>query len=196
VTETILDHLVRLPAVDLVVRRLKSDPEKEASWHRILRTFGAVAPHVNSMASKSMRTGKEFVEFIETATGRGVESWESSDGTLRALAILIALESHPSWRTVLIEEPEQNLHPWAVRSIVDHIREVSEERHIQVVITTHSQQVLEGIKPEELLVTHRTQKDGTVFRNLTDLFPGRDIKMGEIGQLWVQGLLGGVPSHA
>jgi predicted ATPase len=175
-----------------VVRYLR--PENEASWSRIMSTLGAIAPHVTSMRPSSLRTGKEYVEFSEAAVRRPVESWQSSDGTLRALAILLAVETHTPGSTILIEEPEQNLHPWAIRAIVDHIREAIKERNVQVIVTTHSPQVLERVHPRELLVASRTKKGGTVFRRLEDILPRTEIVMGEVADLWVKGLLGGVPS--
>jgi predicted ATPase len=176
-----------------VLRHIRSI--SQSSWDRILRTVGIIAPHVTSIGSQGLRTGREFVEFTETAARRGVESWESSDGTLRALAILLALESHNRNSTILIEEPEQNLHPWAVRQIVEHMREVIEERRIQVIVTTHSPQVLEMVRPEEVLVSTRTDEDGTKFRTLEQILPDAKLLMGEVSRLWVKGLLGGVPSY-
>jgi len=177
-----------------VVRYLSSRSDPDA-WDRVLGTMGSVAPHVASMQTNSLRTGNQFVEFVESKVGRGVESWETSDGTLRALAILLALETHLGWSTVLIEEPEQNLHPWAVRAIVDHIREVIAVRDLQVILTTHSEQVLERVYPEEVLVATRSEREGTKFRTLQEILPQSKINMGEVAELWVKGLLGGVPSH-
>jgi predicted ATPase len=177
-----------------VVRRLSSNPQNRVSWNRILNTLGAIAPHVLSMQSRSLRTGKEFIEFVERSASREVESWESSDGTLRALAILLALETHGEASTILIEEPEQNLHPWAIRAIVDHIREAISERRVQVIVTTHSPQVLERVRPSEVLIAQRTEERGTEFRTLAEILPDSDIVMGEVADLWVKGLLGGVPS--
>jgi len=176
-----------------VIRYLQPN---EASWNRILTTLGAIAPHVKSMRPSTLRTGKEFVEFVETTARRPVESWESSDGTLRALAILLALETHRDFSTILIEEPEQNLHPWAIRAIVEHIREVIVERNVQVILTTHSPHVLEKLYPEEVLVTSRTDEGGTEFQTLEEILPHSRIVMGEVAELWVKGLLGGVPSDA
>jgi len=107
---------------------------------------------------------------------------------------LLAVETHPSDSIILIEEPEQNLHPWAIRTIIEHIREVIAEKNLQVILTTHSQQVLERTKPEEVLVVTRKPDEGTKFWSLDKLLPGSEIYMGEVGELWIQGLLEGVPT--
>lgn len=188
-TEAITTSGENLPSV---LRQLKRSGGK--SWQRLMKTMSIVAPHVSNLDSKRLRTGKEFVEFTEKIAARGIESWESSDGTLRALAILLALETHPGESTILLEEPEQNLHPWAVREIIEHIREVIEERNIQVILTTHSPQVLDRVKPEEVLVASRNIKFGTYFQTLDEIVPKTKLVMGDISRLWVKGLLGGIPS--
>ncbi len=173
------------------LRRLASD---KAAYKRLKTSFEAIAPHIINMKSSPLRTGKEFVEFIETNEGRGIESWESSDGSLRALAILVALETTDDGQTVIIEEPEQNLHPWAVRTLIDHMREVVKERSIQLILTTHSEHVLERVEANEVRVVTRTTDKGTKFMRIDQIISKGKIHMGEIGRLWVKGLLGGVPT--
>jgi predicted ATPase len=177
-----------------VLDRVRKPTRRTNGWKRILDTLQDLAPHVRSARTKSIASGKQFVEFVESKLGRRVESWDASDGTLRALAIMLALETHPHGSTILIEEPEQNLHPWAIRSLMDHVREVIEERGIQVILTTHSQQVLEQVHPKEVLVATRATREGTKLRTLEEMLPGHDIEMGEVGRMWVKGLLGGVPN--
>jgi predicted ATPase len=182
--------------VPSVLRFVATDSDHQQAWRRILDTLRYVAPHVVSASPNSLRTGKEFVQFLENMVARPVESWESSDGTLRALAILLALETQPHSSTLLIEEPEQNLHPWAIRSLMDHVREVISDRDLQVVLATHSPQVLEALEPEEILVATRTPAEGSKFKTLSDVVPSARLVVGEAAQLWVKGLLGGIPGNA
>jgi predicted ATPase len=177
--------------VPSVAKRLSQEKDSDL-WERILTTMCNISPYFESVESKSLRAGKEYLEFTEVFGGKGIESWESSDGTLRAFATLLAVETHPEGSTLMIEEPEHGLHPWAIKDLIAHIRETIESRNIQVIITTHSQQVLECLNQEELLIAERTQK-GTKFYNIEEVIPEPDITMGEIGELWVRGLLKGVP---
>ena len=178
----------------VVLRNMKSDSEYQESLDRIMRSIEEICPHINDVESKSLASGKDFVQFIETKVGRAVESWESSDGTLRVLAMLLALELQPEYSTLLMEEPESNLHPWAIKPLIEHVRQVIKDRNIQVIMTTHSQQVLEMAYPEEVLVTTRYGDEGTKFRPLADVVPNANIEIGEIGRMWVKGLLGAVPN--
>lgn len=78
-----------------------------------------------------------------------------SDGTLRALAALVAafqiqLPTRPS--VIGIEEPETSLHPAAMRALVDAMDEAT--AHTQVLLTTHSADLLSGrdITPGQVLI--------------------------------------------
>lgn len=81
-----------------------------------------------------------------------------SDGTLRLLGLLWAL-SVPSG-TLLLEEPELSLHPQVVRQIPQMFGQVQKRTSRQVVVSSHSPEVLgdEGIGLNEVVV----------------LFPGRE----------------------
>jgi len=174
-----------------VTKRIMGKDKVEA-FERILTTMANISPYFKTVRSKSLRAGKEYLLFSEIFGGKDIEAWESSDGTLRAYSILLAIETHPEGSIVMIEEPEHGLHPWAIKDLILHIREAVKVRDIQVIITTHSQQVLECIEPSELLITER-DASGTRFISVADFNFREKITMGEIGDLWVRGLLKGVP---
>lgn len=176
------------------VRHLQGNASHKREWARIAATLADIAPYISDTNVSQLRSGQEFVQFVEQKTGRPVESWHASDGTLRALAILLALETHQGG-VLLVEEPEQGLHPWAIRTLVGHMREVIRERRIQVVLTTHSQHVLECVDPAEVVIASRERKRGTRLDALTDVCSIGNIPFGEVGRLWVSGLLGAVPNY-
>lgn len=66
-----------------------------------------------------------------------------SDGTLRALGVLVALfaGTGSTLSTVGIEEPESALHPAAAGVLLDALQEASERR--QVIVTSHSPDLLD-----------------------------------------------------
>ena len=55
----------------------------------------------------------------------------------------------------VIEEPENSVHPWIVRTFVDACRFVHAK---QVIVTTHSPVLISHLKPEEVSIVWR--KDG------------------------------------
>jgi len=51
---------------------------------------------------------------------------------------------------MLIEHPEDTIHPGLVRKLVDTLRSYSESS--QIIFTTHSPEVLDVLRPEEVLL--------------------------------------------
>jgi predicted ATPase len=70
------------------------------------------------------------------------EAVSMSDGTLRALGLLVAVYQRPTPAVIVIEEPEGTIHPGALGAILDLMRHAS--RHMQVIVTTHSPDVLDA----------------------------------------------------
>lgn len=75
-----------------------------------------------------------------------------SDGTLRALGLIVAAMQDPAPSLIAIEEPEASIHPGAL-SVISDLIETTAER-TQIVVTTHSPELLDAkwIQPENLRV--------------------------------------------
>ena len=114
---------------------------------RIEEYLAKVVPGIDGVDAK--RVGHmETVEFRQRVEGQK-DAWRfpainMSDGTLRALGILIALFQHAASESaplVGIEEPEVALHPAAAGVLLDALREGS--RQVQVLVTSHSPDLLD-----------------------------------------------------
>lgn len=73
-----------------------------------------------------------------------------SDGTLRIFGLLLSLYQSPPPSLMVIEEPEQTVHPGVLGMLADAFKEVSEVT--QVVVTTHSPHLVEHFAPEHIRV--------------------------------------------
>jgi predicted ATPase len=89
----------------------------------------------------------EALEFAQDVPGSKnpwhFQAQSVSDGTLRALGVLVALfaGTGSTLSTVGIEEPESALHPAAAGILLDALRDASERR--QVIVTSHSPDLLD-----------------------------------------------------
>ncbi|HUA59727.1 MAG TPA: AAA family ATPase, partial [Verrucomicrobiae bacterium] len=137
----------------------------EARKKRIEEYLSSIVPGVSGVDVKDVPP-KATLEFRQEVAG-SPDPWRffagnMSDGTLRALGILVALfqsldSSATSAPLVGIEEPEVALHPAAVGALLDALREASEST--QVVVTTHSPDLLDSADIEvELLLAVQAEK--------------------------------------
>ena len=131
---------------------------------------------------------------------------ELSEGVLYFLAILAILHQPNPPKILLLEEPERNVHPRRIKEILDLIFRLSEEKNIQVIMTTHSILVVDEFKNNTDAVFVFDMKDGeTKIKNLkTDIIDVSNNKSKEkgfplidytktLGEKWLAGFLGGVP---
>jgi predicted ATPase len=126
----------------------KNNPSRK---QRIEDYLSKVVPGVHGVDVKVIGP-KETLEFRQQVAGK--DPWRflaanMSDGTVRALGILVALFQSangvgPRVPLVGIEEPEIALHPAAAGLLLDGLREAS--RSTQVIVTSHSPDLLDDEK--------------------------------------------------
>jgi len=111
---------------------------------RISELLTAIVP--NTIKVQPVKRGKKLtLEFTQEWGERKRLKFDSSsmsDGTLRALGLLAAVYQRPKPTVLVIEEPEATIHPGALGAILDLLRHAS--RYMQVVVTTHSPDVLDA----------------------------------------------------
>jgi hypothetical protein len=109
---------------------------------------------------KDPRTGVDIAEILFD----GVNLGYLSEGTLRVMEILVTL-LQPATRVLLIEEPEMAIHPGLLERLLAVIDAYSIDR--QIVVSTHSPQVVNWGHPNDLRLVERNGGT-TVVRPLAD----------------------------
>ncbi len=87
-----------------------------------------------------------------------------SDGTLRVLAVAVALLSAPEKSTVVIEELDNGIHPSRAKQILAKVNEIAKRRNLKILITTHNPAMLDALPPEvipDCVFCYRDPKDGS-----------------------------------
>ena len=118
--------------------------ESPGDWQKIRALLQSIAPGTVDVRPRT-QGDKLSLEFTQKATNsREIKfpAFNMSDGTLRALGLFAAVfqQSRPS--VLVIEEPEATLHPGALGAVHDLLRHAG--RFMQVVVTTHSPDVLDA----------------------------------------------------
>ncbi len=127
---------------------------------------------------------------------------EVSDGTLLVVAFLTLQYQTAPVDLVAIEEPERGLHPYLIGELIKLLRSMATgeigPRPIQFLLATHSAELLEFVRPEEVRFLNRAAADGSV--QVTRIDTGSaDWKQAfreyteSLGSAWLAGGLGGVP---
>ena len=126
---------------------------------RIKEYLAAIVPSVDKVESRKYGPKEGLVFTQNAAKTRESQRFlanNMSDGTLRALGILVALfqgNYDPKKRVLLvgIEEPESALHPAAAGVLLDALREAGDKT--QIIVTSHSPDLLDDkdLDPESIL---------------------------------------------
>lgn len=133
-------------AVDLLQRKYPRD------WEQVLAAMTMVVPGLERIDVGYSRSRTLELLFQERGFGRPWTSGEVSDGTIQALALMVAIHD-PRATAVVLEEPENSIHPWVIRHVIDACLEASKIR--QILITTHSPVVLNHVRPESIWLMWR-----------------------------------------
>ncbi|MBC7407178.1 MAG: AAA family ATPase [Arcicella sp.] len=130
-----------------------------------------------------------------------------SEGILYFLALLCIVHQPNPPKLLLLEEPEKGIHPRRIKEIIDFIFQLTEDKDIQVIMTTHSERVLDEFEdiPEAVFIFDKDEVGATQVKNLLrDIIEPSNKLMEEnnvprikfvesLGSHWVTGFIGGVP---
>jgi len=132
---------------------------------------------------------------IFTVSGKRLSPNQLSEGTLKTLALIYYIISNKS-SLLLIEEPEVCVHRGLLDSILSLI--IGESRRKQILISTHSDYVLDRLSPENILLVEYLKTKGTVVRGLKELMSRDNYsalkkylkESGSLGEYWKDGGFG------
>jgi predicted ATPase len=150
---------------------------------RVLPRFAKINPEI----SKDTLTRTFSITDID---GVKCPANSLSDGNVKLLALLVGVLSRKR-STSIIEEPENYLHPWAAQYLIEYFRE-----HFSsgvCVITTHSETILNSVKPDEIVVVEN--QDGVTkqrrLSNKNELVKAIKVSGFGCGYHYLAGSLGG-----
>ena len=146
---------------------------------------------------RTQPTEDEFVPMLTRETGKGifvrfkghdadVPATHLSEGVLLMLAYLAILYSPEPPRLLLIEEPENGIHPKRLQEVLSILRQlVTEQQHTQIILTTHSPYVLDSFQPEEVTLCHMNDSGEVSVCRLSESKTVREqIDIFSLGEIW------------
>jgi predicted ATPase len=139
----------------LALRLQNEDPERFALWVTHVRT---ALPQVTTIEICERDDDHHAYFRVTYEAGFEVTSSGLSEGTLRILALTLLAYIDDAPRLLVVEEPENSIHPQAIATVLDSLRSLYDS---QVWVSTHSPVVLASTKLPELLITRLSRSGAT-----------------------------------
>lgn len=111
-----------------------------------------------------------------------------SDGSLRFICLVTALLQPDPPSTIIFDEPELGLHPYAIHLLGALLRSASQR--MQVIVATQSPLLLDEFDVDDLIVVE-LENGVSVFKRLEEEKFDEWLKDFSVGELWFKNVLGG-----
>jgi predicted ATPase len=198
---SINDNEVLRPSAEnlaaFLYRISQTDPTHYAKIRNVVRL---AAPFFDDFKLRPVPTNPELIqlEWLQKDSSDPFRASQLSDGTLRFICLATALLQPSLPPTVLFDEPELGLHPYALTLLANLFQQAAEHYgpyiSRQVIVSTQSAQLLNEFEPDDIIVVERTQGE-SVFRRLDSTQLSGWLEDYTLGELWQKNVLGGRPRN-
>ncbi len=164
------------------------------SYTQIRDVVRLAAPFFDDFKLRPIPTNPDMIqlEWQQKDSDYPFLAHQLSDGTLRFICLATALLQPIRPPTMLFDEPELGLHPYALTLLGNLVRQVAQQHGKQIIISTQSAPLLNEFVPEDVIVVERHQGEST-FRRLDSVQLSEWLQDYTLGELWQKNVLGGRP---
>lgn len=200
--DTSSNSTLKQPSKTLDYKYLKSDGSNLASFlykikdthpkhfKIIEHTIGSVAPFFEKfdLTPDSKNPDVIFLNWLEKGSDDYFNAHHLSDGTLRFMALTTLLLQPVLPKTIILDEPELGLHPFAISKLSGMIKKASIES--QIIIATQSVNLVNEFSADDIIVANREDSQ-TVFKRQSEESLKTWLEDYSIGELWEKNVIGG-----
>jgi len=161
----------------------------------IRNTVRLIAPFFDDFLLRPQTKGTNEqirLEWTQKGSDFPFQPNQLSDGTIRFVCLTTALLQPEPPATVIIDEPELGLHPYAISILSDLIKSASEQT--QVIISTQSPTLLNYFDPDQTVVVERADGEST-FKRLAENDLDEWLSDYSLGEVWDKNVFGGGPTR-
>ena len=160
------------------------------SFARIVSAVKDVLPDVANVITKPTPQSTVYMASSERFLRTQVPVWQMSDGELAFIALLSLIFGPEEFGATLfcVEELENHLHPRLIDALIklhDQRRRELEGKAAQVIVTTHSPQVVDKVDLDDLIVVSKRNGETVCTRpgdkpQLRQLLEDEEIGLGDL----------------
>jgi len=162
------------------------------SFFMIKETVKLIAPYFDRFVLEPDALNEERIrlEWMEVGSDKMFNANHLSDGTLRMICLTTLLLQPNPPDTIIIDEPELGLHPYAITVLASLMKSFATAK--QLIVSTQSVTLINHFEADDIIVTDK--KDGaSVLRRLDE----REFEAWKddysLGEIWEKNIIGGRP---
>jgi predicted ATPase len=155
-------------------------------------TIRLVTPFFDDFILKPNKNEKVRLRWRQKGSDYPLKPQHLSDGTLRFICLTTALLQPDPPSTIIIDEPELGLHPYAIEILAELIKSASQRT--QLIISTQSPSLVDYFEPEDIIVVNR-KNGASVFNRLNNDELSSWLDDYSLGDLWRKNIVTGGPDH-
>lgn len=169
--------------------KIKQEKPKTYNW--ILQTIQSIAPYFLDFVLNPNENGYIELLWRNKFSEQLYNTYNFSDGTLRFIALTVLLLQPKLPQTIIIDEPELGLHPFAIAKLAGLIKSAS-QRGCQIIVATQSVELINYFTPEDIITVD--YKNGeSVFERLDEASLAIWLEDFSLGELWKGNFINGQP---
>ncbi len=187
--------MLRAEADNIAPFLLNLRETEKARYDFLLDTIRLIAPFFDDFVLRPEQNGEREVvrlEWRQKGSDFPFQPSQFSDGTLRFICLATALQQPLPPATIVIDEPELGLHPYALTVLANLIEVAAQQT--QVIVATQSPMLLDHFDPESVLVVSRDNGQSTFTRLDTDALQDW-LSEYSMGELWRKSVVQAGPTH-
>lgn len=164
------------------------------SYRQIINTIRLVAPFFDDFVHRENEANVQLEWREQGNLDTPFKAHVLSDGTLRFICLTTLLLQPFTLMndTVLIDEPELGLHPYALTVLASLIKRAAEKK--QLIISTQSVELINHFSADDIIIVDRVN-DASTFKRLDEEQLKDWLEDYSLGELWQQNILGGRPTR-
>ena len=156
-------------------------------YNRIIKVIQSIAPYFSDFYFQPNTEGYLRLLWQDKYSSTVYGATDLSDGTIRFMALTTLFMQPNLPQTIIIDEPELGLHPFALSKLAGMIKSAA-SKGSQVIVATQSTDLLSYFEPDDIIAVD--QRDGaSVFNRLKQQDLDVWLTDYSLGELWKRNII-------